>query len=95
MIEKIVIDGYEFEGIKIATEHTALLLIRGAGGFLACGYVDVAVADRVGDCAAIVTGVKSFEDMFNAKVVRLSAAAAAKGIAAGMTGQDALLAMAK
>lgn len=93
--EHLTISGYKFDGIKITTEHTALLMIRHPHGFLACGYVDVAVADRVGDCVAIVTGVKTFNDMLTAKVVRTSAAAAAKGIFIGITGQAALLLMAK
>lgn len=95
MIEKLKIAGCEFEGIKVDTEHTALLVIRGKKGLLCCGYIDVAVANRVGDRVAIVTGVKTFSDMLNAKVVRISDAAAAKGVIIGVTGQAALLTMDK
>ena len=93
MIEKILLEGCEFEGFKIPTEHASVLLIRGAAGFLGCGYFNLAVADKLDDCVAIVSGVKTFEDMFSAKVVGVSRKASEKGITIGMTGQDALLRM--
>ena len=47
------------------------------------------VADRVGHALAVVSGVKSFDDMLAANVREVSAAAAALGIAPGMTGRAA------
>ncbi|MDD3119415.1 MAG: DUF1805 domain-containing protein [Victivallales bacterium] len=91
MTEEIVLDGKKFTGHRIATEHTALLLIQGRAGFLACTYLNAEVADRLGDAAAIVTGVKTFADMYEAKVIRVSKRAAELGVATGMTGREALL----
>ena len=48
-------------------------------------------ANKVGDAAVIVSGVKNFEDMLNAKVKAVSDAAATLGIDTTMTGRDALL----
>ena len=57
---------------------------------LACGYVKVETADKLGDALAIVTGVNSYDDMFAKNVVAVSKAAQAKGVAVGMTGREAL-----
>lgn len=91
MIEKIIIEGGEFEGIKIKTENTAVLLIKALRGVLACGYLDVSAADKFGDAMAIVTGVKSFDDMLEANVVKVSEAAFNKGVKEGMKGKEALI----
>ncbi len=84
------IDGQEFHGVHVATGKSNILLIQAAGGFLACGYFDVAVANRLGDAAAIVTGVKNYDDMLAASVVRMSEAAQAAGVREGMSGREAL-----
>ena len=75
---------------EAVAEH---LLIRGKKAHLGCGYFSLAPADRLGDRFAIVTGVKCFADMLQAGVVAVSVAAAACGVAEGMTGRDALLLM--
>jgi len=95
MTEKVMIEGYEFVGTRISTAKSNILVISSEAGFLGCGFFDMAVADRLGDCAAVVTGVKTFDDMLNAKVVRLSAGAAACGVTIGMSGRDALHAFAR
>lgn len=84
------IDGHDFQGVHVATGKSNILLIQARHGFLACGYFDVAVANRLGDAAAIVTGVKTYDDMLAASVVRLSEAAQAAGVREGMTGREAL-----
>lgn len=88
--EKIDIDGNEAEGISVNTENTVILVIKAKKGFLGCGYFDINVADKVGDAAAIVTGVKTFYDMLNAKVVKVSEKAKELGIKEGTTGRAAL-----
>ena len=67
-----------------------LLLIKGAKGILACGYLNVETFNKTGEAAAIVTGVKTHEDMAKAKVIAVSNAARAAGIEVGMMGEDAL-----
>ena len=87
----VTIDGIAFESVHVPTAKTNVLLIKAAGGFLGCGYFDVNVANRVGDAAAIVTGVKTVEQMLEAPVVRLSERAKEAGVREGMTGREALL----
>ena len=87
---KIVLNGREFEGFSVATEHTGVLLVKAEHGLLGCGYFSTATADKVGDALAVVTGVSSFDDMLSAQVKAVSAAAAERGVKPGMTGREAL-----
>ena len=65
-----------------------LLVIRGARGVLACGYLNVETFNKTGEVGAIVAGVKDFDDMLTARLVSVSTAAAHVGIRAGMTGAE-------
>ncbi|MCX5808365.1 MAG: DUF1805 domain-containing protein [Proteobacteria bacterium] len=67
-----------------------LLIIRGSHGLLACGYLNVETFNKTGEAAAIVTGVKDFDDMLTAKVVKVSNAAEQAGIEPGMTGAEVI-----
>ena len=87
----ITIDNIDFECVHVPTAKTNILLSKAAGGFLGCGYFDVAVSTRVGDAAAIVTGVKTVEEMLASPVVRLSDRAREAGVKEGMPGREALL----
>ena len=90
-MEKIELEGNIFEGYSIPTANTAILIIKAKRGFLGCGYFSLATADKVGDAAVIVSGVRNFEDMLAAGVKAVSAAAAALGVTAEMNGREALL----
>lgn len=93
-MEKITVDKYEFEGYRIPTQSANILLIKAKHGFLGCGYFSIDTANRLQETVAIVTGVQTYDDMLNATVVNVSAAAEKNGIAKGMSGRDALLKMA-
>lgn len=60
---------------------------------LACGYLKIETAEKLGDALAIVTGVNDFEQMLEKPVVAASSAAAALGVCAGMSGREALICM--
>lgn len=87
------IKGKEFTAHSIPTNNTFILVITAENGFLGCGYLNVEVADKVGDVCAIVTGVKTPDDMLSAGVIAVSKAAAQLGIKKGMTGKEALFLM--
>lgn len=67
-----------------------LLIIKGSKGILACGYLNVETFNKTGEVAAIVTGVKSFEDMLAAKIVKISTAGERAGLKIDMTGAKAI-----
>ena len=87
------IKGKEFKAYAIPTTNTNILIITSEKGFLGCGYIKAEVANKVGDVCAIVTGVKTCDDMLLAKVITVSDAAAKLGLKVGMTGEEALLLM--
>jgi len=86
-------EGNEFTAYSIPTTNTNVLIIGAENGFLGCGYLNIEVANKVGDICAIVTGVKTPDDMLEAKVVAVSEAAEKLGIKEGMTGKEALVLM--
>ncbi len=93
MISEITIDGIKFKTYQIPTKNTSIMMIAGENGFLACGYINIEVANKRHDVCAIVTGVKYLEDMLNSKTIKVSDAASKAGITIGMTGKEALLLM--
>lgn len=68
----------------------AFLVVRGYHGWIGCGYLDPQTASRLGDAAAIFTGVATHDDMLAAKAVAVSSAGEALGMSVGMTGAAAL-----
>ncbi len=77
-------------GIKIDMGNANLLLIKADKGFIMCGYLDIETAEKLNDAACIVKGVKNFEDMLNARIVKVTTKARELGIKEGMSGKDAL-----
>lgn len=91
MEQKLTLDGHTFDAVQIPLQGAKLLLIQAQNGFLGCGYLNMETAERLGAAFALVTGVSSFDDMLAKEVKAVSSAAAARGVKAGMTGQEALL----
>ena len=73
--------------------HGILLVIYAPKGVLGCGYLSLTAAEKFSDPLAIVTGVRTYDDMLRAEVKQVSTAAAALGVKPGMTGREALLMM--
>ncbi len=67
-----------------------LLIIKGSKGFLACGYINVETCNKTGEACAMVTGVKTHDDMLEAEVKAVSHEAEKLGVRVGMKGQEAL-----
>ena len=67
-----------------------LLLIKGTKGLLACGYLNIETFNKTGEVAAIVTGVRTHDDMLKSKIIAASNAAREAGVVIGMTGEEFL-----
>ncbi|HEY9246761.1 MAG TPA: DUF1805 domain-containing protein [Candidatus Methanoperedens sp.] len=93
LIEQIDIGNKSVLGLKFEMEHAPLLVIKAKKGFVMCGYLNMEAANKLGDAAVRVTGVKSFEDVLNAKVQDVSEAARQLGIMTGMPAKEALIKM--
>lgn len=89
-IEVIDLGNSSAIGLKMDMEHAPLLVIRAKKGFVMCGYLNMEAANKLGDAAVRVTGVKTFEDVLNAKAVDVSDAAKKLGISVGMPAKEAL-----
>ena len=89
-MEKITFSDIEFNAGKIEISGVHILLINAAKGSLGCAYLNLAAAEKFGHALAIVSGVASYEDMFNAEVKSVSSAASAIGVRVGMSGIEAL-----
>ena len=67
-----------------------LLVIKGSKGFLGCGYINVETCNKTGEACAIVTGVKTHDEMLAAEVKAVSSEAEKLGVRVGMKGEEAL-----
>lgn len=93
LVEQIELGNGSVLGLKFDMEHAPLLVIRASEGFVMCGYLNMDIANKLGDVAVRVTGVNSFEDVLNAKAVDVSEAAKDIGITVGMQAKEALMKM--
>jgi uncharacterized protein YunC (DUF1805 family) len=78
-------------GVKVdLPDSPPLLLITAEKGFVMCGFLNTEAAEKLGVAAAVVSGVKSFEDVLNAQVKTATSKAKSLGVEVGMKGVDAL-----
>jgi len=80
----------EVQGILIDLGAAPLILITAKQGYLMCSYLNMATANKLGDVAAKVTGVKTIEDALNATIVECSEKAKHIGLNEGIKGREFL-----
>lgn len=96
MVENLIetrelrINGTKVRGLKVDLHGTPLLLMVAPKGYIMCGYLNLETAEKLGQAAAIVKGVKSFDDVLNAKIVQITSGARKLGVLEGMSGREAL-----
>ena len=85
------VDGKSFMGLRTdLPDSPPLLLIVGEKGFVMCGFLNVESAEKLGVTAAVVSGVKTFDDVLNGQVKAVTSKAKNLGVEVGMKGADAL-----
>jgi uncharacterized protein YunC (DUF1805 family) len=90
-ITTLKVDGKDCLGIRTdLPESPPLLLITAEKGFVMCGYLNVESAEKIGVAAAVISGVKTFEDVLNGQVKAATTKAKNLGVEVGMKGTDAL-----
>jgi uncharacterized protein YunC (DUF1805 family) len=90
-VTPIKIDDKTAVGVKVdLPESPPLLLVMGERGFVMCGFLKMDAAEKLNVTAAMVSGVKSFDDVLEAEVKAVTSEARKKGIKPGMTGKEAL-----
>lgn len=91
--QTILLEKGEVTGHYINLGKAALLVIQAKKGYVMCGYLNMNAANKYGDIAGKVTGVKTFDDMLNAEVVEVSENAKLAGLKQGMNVKDFLNAL--
>lgn len=90
-ITTLRVDGRDCLGIRTdLPESPPLLLITAEKGFVMCGFLNMESAEKLGVAAAVISGVKTFEDVLNGQVKALTTKAKNLGVEVGMKGTDAL-----
>lgn len=90
-IMSVKVDDKTCLGVRIELpDSPPLLVITAEKGFVMCGFLNMEAAERIGATAAMVSGVKTFEDVLNAQVKAATSKAKSLGVQEGMKGADAL-----
>ena len=93
-VVSLKVDGKTCLGVRIELpDSPPLLVINADKGFVMCGFLNMEVAEKLGVAAAMVSGVKTFEDVLNAQVKAVTSKAKGFGADVGMKGSEALKAM--
>ena len=90
-IKEITVNGKKyraFEG-EIAL-GSSLVFIKGAKGFIMCGYLNLETAEKMKNIAAVAAGVKTVDDMLKTSIVKTTSFADNAGIKIGMPVMQAL-----
>lgn len=90
-IMSVKVDDKTCLGVRIELpDSPPLLVITAEKGFVMCGFLNMEAAERIGATAAMVSGVKTFEDVLNAQVKAATSKAKSLGVQEGMKGVDSL-----
>lgn len=76
--------------IKIDMPNAPLILLKADRGYVMCGYLNPKTAEKLGDAACMVRGIKTIEDALNAGIVYVSSRAKELGIKEGMVAREVL-----
>jgi uncharacterized protein YunC (DUF1805 family) len=88
--EIIKLEKGQLTGYCIDLGKAPLLILRAKKGYIMCGYLNMNTANKLGDIAGKVTGVKTYDDMLKATVIEVSENAKKEGLTEGMNAQDFL-----
>jgi len=76
--------------VELPDSPAPLVMIVGTKGLVCCGFINMDAAERLGVAAAMVSGVKSFDNVLKAEVKAATTKAQIAGVKVGMKGLDAL-----
>lgn len=90
-VASLKIDDKVCLGIRVELPNSPpLLIVIADKGFIMCGFLNVEAAEKLGVAAAMVSGVKTFDDVLNANVKAVTSKAETLGVKVGMKGAEAL-----
>ncbi len=88
-------DGLTLTSLEVQLHNTTLLLIEGYDAFFMCGALDVDVYGAREVVCGRAIGVKTLEDLYQAKLVNCSQYAQKMGVVPGMTVREAFTKISK
>lgn len=88
--EEIDFDGKKYIALRKTIGNLPLIVVKAKNGYVACSYIDKDTAEKVGDVAAFVAGVKDTNDFMRAKIRHVTTWAENIGIREGMSVKKAL-----
>lgn len=80
---KIRIAKKYIEALETKLGNKPLVVFKGKKGYVMCGYLDMAAADKFNDIAVKITGVSGIKDALKASAAGVSSAAKNAGIYPG------------
>ncbi len=89
-MDEISFDGKRYVALKQEMGNLPLIVVKAKKGYIACSYIDKDTAEKVGDIAAFVSGVKTLDDLKKAKIRNATTWAEDLGIREGMSVKKAL-----
>lgn len=96
-IEPVFIDGHMFVASIVRLPKTTLFAVSNDRGYIMCGALDVGLLNEKlkdrGIIAGRAVGVRTIEQLLEAPLESVTAAAEEVGIVSGTKGRDALLKM--
>ena len=89
-MKEVHYEGRKYKTLERQLGNLPLIVIKAKKGYIACSYIDVETAEKIGDVAAFVCGVKNFDEFMKAKVRHTTSWAEDIGIREGMSVKKAL-----
>lgn len=80
----------DITGIEVNLHNANFVLVVAPKGYICCGYLNLETAQKLGDVACVVTGVKTIEDLLRADIVNMTHQAETLGIKRGMKAKEVL-----
>lgn len=87
---EISFEGKSYMVVKEDIGNVPLIIVKAKNGYIACSYIDKQTAEKVGDIAAFVSGIKTLDDLKKAKIRDATSWAEDLGIREGMSVKKAL-----
>ena len=89
-MEEVQFDGKKYISLKQELGNLPLIVVKAKNGYIACSYINKQTAEKIGDIAAFVSGVKNIDDFMRAKIRQTTVWAENIGIREGMSVKKAL-----
>ena len=89
-MDEVSFEGKRYIAVKHEIGNLPLIVVKAKNGYVACSYIDKETAEKVGDVAAFVSGVKCIGDLKKAKIRHATSWAEDLGIREGMSVKKAL-----